>query len=366
MNRMTNFSRGEKMRSALRGWLLAAAFVWLAVVSAMVSPISSWGQEPVLQENRPTLVEITALARTKIVKIFGAGGFQGLEAYQTGILISDEGHILTAWSHVLDADGVTVFLHDGQRHEATLMGYDPRSEIAIIKIDVAGTPYFNLDESNTPPRLGDLVLALTNLYGVATGNEPVSVQHGTVTALKPVEANRVGGRFPYRGPVLIVDAITSNPGTPGGALVNEHGELVGVIGKDLKATGADIWLNYGLPINDIRGSIDDILSGKLVLDSADPDRPRPTEPMTLELLGLRLVPDVVGRTPPYVDSLIERGSAERAGLLPDDLILFVNDQLIASRRQVEETLEFLHRDDPVSITVQRGRETLTFELEAGQ
>lgn len=335
---------------------------WLSLIVAL---LICGSDRLAAQEPGGSLVEITALARTKVVKIFGAGGFQGLEAYQSGVLISEEGHILTAWSHVLDTQGVVVFLHDGQRHEASLVGYDPRSEIAIIKIDAAGTPFFELDDASERVRLGDLVLALTNLYGVATGNEPVSVQHGTLTSVRPIDAERVGGRFPFQGPVLIVDAITSNPGTPGGALVNAQGQLIGVIGKDLKSTGADVWLNYALPVSGIRSSIDDILSGKLVIGADDPIT-KPSEPMTLELLGLRLVPDVVGRTPPYIDHVSKGGSAAEAGIAPDDLILFINDRLIASCRQVEETLETLHRDDPVSITIQRGRETLTFELEANE
>lgn len=350
-------------------WIVSVAATGFAICGMMISLIGAvdraLAQEPAtVRSSTERLVQTSALARTKVVKIFGAGGFSGLEAYQTGVLISEEGHILTAWSHVLDTQGVAVYLHDGQRFEAVLLGYDPRSEIAIIKIDIAGAPCFDLDDASERVKPGDLVLALTNLYGVATGNEPVSVQHGTVTAIRPIDADRVGGRFPFRGSVLIVDAITSNPGTAGGALINSQGQLIGMIGKDLKATGADVWLNYALPLHEIRESIDDVLSGKLILDFADDRQQLPSEPMTLELLGIRLVPDVVGRTPPYVDAVVNEGSAARAGLQADDLILFINDRLIASCAQVDETLARLHRDDPVSITVQRNRETLTFELEA--
>ena len=70
----------------------------------------------------------------KIVKLYGAGGLRGLEAYQTGILISADGHILTAWSYVLDTEGIRATLHDGRSYEAEVVGVDPWLEIAILKI----------------------------------------------------------------------------------------------------------------------------------------------------------------------------------------------------------------------------------------
>ncbi|MEC7446994.1 MAG: S1C family serine protease [Planctomycetota bacterium] len=308
------------------------------------------------------LVETIADAKTKMCKIYGAGGFSGLEDYQTGILISDNGHVLTSWSHVLDSDVIAVVLDDGRRFEARYVGHDPRVEIAILKIDAEAVSYFNLDETtNASP--GDVILALTNLYGVATGNEPVSVQLGTVTAVSPLDGERVGGRLPYKGPVYVVDAMTSNPGTAGGALIDRAGKLIAVVGKDLKRGNQNIWMNYGMPIKAMQQSIDDILSGKLIAGSLDQDRQPPGEPMTLELLGFSLVPDVVGKTPPFIDRLIPQGSASATNLRKDDLILFVNDKLVASCSHVEAELSWIHRDDPVTLTVQRGQEIITVDLE---
>src|SRR6188508_1531713 len=92
-----------------------------------------------------SFADIASQTQPKIVKIFGAGGLRGLEAYQSGFLISGEGHILTVWSYVLDSD--TVYLHDGRKLEAQIVGMDPRSEIAVIKIDAQNLPHFNLDEA---------------------------------------------------------------------------------------------------------------------------------------------------------------------------------------------------------------------------
>ena len=76
----------------------------------------------------------------KIVKIFGAGGLRGLEAYQSGFLISGQGHILTVWSYVLDSDAITVYLNDGRKFQAEVVGMDPRTEIAVLKVDAENLP----------------------------------------------------------------------------------------------------------------------------------------------------------------------------------------------------------------------------------
>ena len=83
-------------------------------------------------------------AQAKMVKIYGAGGFRGLEAYQSGILISAQGHILTVFSHVLDTDYISVTLADGRKFEAKLLGADPRLDVAVLKIEANGLPHFDL------------------------------------------------------------------------------------------------------------------------------------------------------------------------------------------------------------------------------
>ena len=148
----------------------------------------------------PSYHENVSKVQPKIVKIHGAGGFQRLEAYQSGFLISSDGLILTAWSYVLDTDYITVTLDDGRKYQAELKGYDPRIEIALLKIDADNLPHFNLDQA-VELETGDRVLAFSNLYGVATGNEPASVLHGRVTAKTSLAARRSTLQTPYRGTV---------------------------------------------------------------------------------------------------------------------------------------------------------------------
>ena len=114
-------------------------FVIMSILSASVAVAASESAS----ETAGTLDQV----QPKMVKIYGAGGFRGLEAYQSGMLISPEGHILTAYSHVLDTDYITVYLADGRKFEAKLLGADPRLEVAVLKIDAADLPYFDLDRA---------------------------------------------------------------------------------------------------------------------------------------------------------------------------------------------------------------------------
>ena len=92
----------------------------------------------------PSEADVIDRAQAKVVKIFGAGGFRGMESYQSGILISSEGHIMTVWSYVLDTDHISIHLNDGRQFQAKLLGGDPRLEMAVLKIEAADLPHFDL------------------------------------------------------------------------------------------------------------------------------------------------------------------------------------------------------------------------------
>lgn len=299
----------------------------------------------------------------RMVKIYGAGGLSGLEAYQSGFLISAEGHLLTVWSYVLDTDYVTVVLDDGRKFKAELAGADPRLEIAVLKIDATDLPHFDLSES---PELdaGDRVLAFSNLYGVATGNEPASVLHGSVASRTALEARRGAFDTPYKGPVYVLDAMTNNPGAAGGALTDRRGRLAGILGKELRNSLNNTWLNYALPVAELNGSVDDILAGRATPSRPTNEQKKPAEPLTLALLGIVLVPDVLAKTPPFIDDVRQGSPAAAAGLRQDDLVLFVNDRLAASCRNLTEELTFIDRIDPITLTVQREQELIEVELKA--
>jgi len=328
----------------MRNFSIAAVFaIFVTPALAQVTAPDSLSQ--VIEANQP-----------KMVKIYGAGGVRGLESYQSGFLISEAGHLLTAWSYVLDTDYITAVLDDGRKFEAKLVGADPRLEVAVLKIEATELPYFDLAAS-VPAEGGSRVLAFSNLFGVATGDEPASVQHGIIAVKTRLDARRGTFETPYHGSVYVLDAMTNNPGAAGGALTNQHGELLAMLGKELRNAQNNIWLNYALPIDELRGSVDAILAGKF---RPGDDKPaiKPDEAIDLASLGVVLVPDVLERTPPYVDTVRSGSPGQQAGIRPDDLIVFVGENLVHSCKGFREELARIERDLPLRLVLMRGQDLI--------
>jgi S1-C subfamily serine protease len=321
-----------------------------ALLVAAVLAASASAAEPAPQR-------VIADAARKMVKLYGAGGLRGLEAYQTGILVSPAGQILTAASTVLDSEAIACVLDDGSRHEARLVGIDPRRELALLEIDGADLPCFALaaDEPRVTP--GTRVVALSNMFGVAAGDERVTAQRGVVAAIVPLEARRGASEAPFRGAVYVLDCTTNNPGSPGGGVIDARGRLLGMLGKELRTTAAGIWLNYALPADELAAGREAILEGTATgaatgeIDRFDP-----------RLLGAILVPDLLDRTPPFVESVEPGSAAAGAGLEPDDLLIAVGARSVTTRAGVEDALGALAEGDPVELTVIRGGRVVALDL----
>jgi serine protease Do len=334
--------------------------VCAAVLLATVA-ISAWGAPA--GDNSSPLVDVARQVQPRVVKLYGAGGLRGLEAYQSGLLISGDGHVLTVLSYVLDADEVTVVLDDGRRFYAKHVAADPLTEVAVLKF-VPGDdplPHFDLPAVATAEP-GARVLAFSNLFGIATGDEPVSMLHGVVSAIAPLDARRGAFATNYRGEVYVIDATANNPGAAGGALTDSQGRLLGMLGKELRSNVTGTWLNYALPVSSFATTVEDIIAGRFTPpDISELDQPE--NPLTLASLGIVLVPNVVTRTPPYVDRVLPNSSAARAGLRADDLVVMIDTQVAASCREVDGLVGRYEQDAKLHIAVLRNDALLEFDLE---
>ncbi|EMI17820.1 serine protease [Rhodopirellula maiorica SM1] len=311
----------------------------------------------------PSLEQAAEHAQQRVVKIYGAGGLAGLEAYQSGFLVSPAGHIATAWSYVLDVEP-TVILDDGRRFDAEIVGFEPSLELAVLKIDAADLPFFEVS-GDVNAQWGDPVIAASNLFGIATGREPASVMQGSVAAVTTLDARRGTFKTAYRGQVLILDLVANNPGAAGGAVVNSNGELVGMLGKELRDASTGVWLNYALPASAFRKTIGDIIAGRVVqrMDDSEPKLPR-DQAHSLATLGLVMVPDVLESTPAYVDHVAADSWASRAQVRTDDLILLLNGRRVEGQRSLRNLLRTIDRRDPVELTIQRDSEIIPITLRA--
>jgi serine protease Do len=298
--------------------------------------------------------------QSRVVKIYGAGGIANLHAYGTGFIVSPEGHIATVWSHVLDGDVVTVVLDDGRRYYGKVLGAEPGLDLAVLKIDAVGLDWFDLSAAaDAGP--GTRVLAFSNMFKVAEGDEPVSVLHGVVSARTNLTARR--GRFevPYSGPVYIVDAVTNNPGAAGGVLTNYQGQILGMIGRELRNADSNTWVNYAIPISELAPTIEAIQTGDFsAIDSPDTDdNPRRYNAADF---GIVLVPDVVYRTPAYVDAIQPGSLSAEVDLRPNDLIVFVGNELVQSIRDLQRLLGRLEAEDDLTLIVRRGNQLVSVTM----
>lgn len=314
--------------------------------------------------NAPSLyaesaADAISAVQPKVVKIFGAGGLKNLANYGSGMIVSPDGHIVTVWNHLLDSDVVSVVLSDGRRFYGRVTGTDSKKDVAVLKIDAENLPFFNINQtSQVGP--GAAILAFSNVFKVATGDEPVTVLQGVVSAKTELAARRGRYRVPYDGDVYLVDAVTNNPGAAGGALTTIDGRLLGMLGRELKGNN-NTWLNYAIPMSELKQSIEDIIAGRfsrkndlLAANNSSKERIYKSSDF-----GFFVVPDVVARTPAYIDSVVEATKAEELGLLPDDLIVFANGELIHSVKVFNEVLGQLIAGDDLQLIVRRGDNLIT-------
>ncbi len=327
-----------------------------------------------------SLGEVAARVNTRLVKIYGSGGVKGLPGYGTGIIVSPDGHILTAANHLPDSSDLRVHMADGTRLAAKVIASEPELDAALLKIDdkhAAGDlPFFDISKASKSPALapGTGVLAFSNQFQIATRDEPMTAQRGVVAALAPLYGRIGVFEAPYTGPVYVIDAITNNPGAAGGALTTRKGELVGIIGRELRNDQTQTWINYAVPLNAAvpsRGAQGRVLTLAELVDkkekyrpSGRPDRAERTGDWNVRT-GWVLVPQVIDRTPPFIEEVEPNSPAARAGAKPDDLIVYLDGAPVPTISTLRDILDKYRPGDKVQVEVRRQDRlhTLVVELE---
>ena len=316
----------------------------------------------------------------KLVKLFGAGGFAGLPRGGTGILVSPDGHILTVASQLLDTPEVVVHLYDGRRMVATVVAQEPELDAALLKIKVEGKkatdptdlelPFFDFAAAAARPPLSPAtwVLAFSNAFEAGLRDEAMSAQRGVVAAYTKLSGRRGVFDFPYTGDVYVLDAVTNNPGAAGGALTNRAGELVGMIGRDLSNAQTETMINYAVPVaakvtvrvkvNDAEQTVNLSLPEfvekgmKGTYKPVARDRPAAGEG---GFTGIVFVPNILDRTPAYVEDVVPGSPAAKAGVMVNDLVSFVDGEPVPSVTAFEAFLKARTRPGTViRVEVRRG------------
>jgi serine protease Do len=336
--------------------------------------VLAWGNCGHAEESLANVVE---KVNPKLVKLFGSGGFRGLASYGTGVVISADGYILTINSHLLDTRDLRVHTADGTRYHAKVVAAEPELDVALVKIGddkekVDDLPYYDVVEAAKRAVVGPGtgILGFSNQFQIATRDELMSVQRGVVAAYA-----RLYGRIgifeaSYKGDVYVIDAITNNPGAAGGIITTRKGELLGLIGRELRNELTNTWINYAIPIGaklEVRQA-DDKLVTVSILDLVEKkEKYKAVEKKDLgsgntTFSGIVLVPDVVERTPPYVEDVLPGSPAEKAGIKSDDLIVYIDGLPVNDIHTFKEVLGRYQPNMQMKVEVQRGNKLQTVML----
>lgn len=259
-----------------------------------------------------------------------------VRGWGSGFIISEDGYILTNNHVVGDSDKITVKLHDGRTFQAELVGTDPRSEVAVIKIDQEGLPFLETADSSQL-EIGEWVIAIGNPFGLA---ETLTV--GVVSA----KGRSNIGLADYEDFIQTDAAI--NPGNSGGPLLNIDGKVIGINTAIMSRSGGYMGIGFAIPIN-MAVSIKDQLVEK--------------GRVTRGYLGVRLNPGygedmaqsfgLDEATGALVAEVMEDTPAAEAGLKSGDIILNVDGRNIEDNNELMNRIALLNPGTEVELTVFR-------------
>ena len=259
----------------------------------------------------------------------------------SGVIVSADGYILTN-HHVIDgAEEITVGLNDERTFPAKLIGSDPPSDLAVLKIDQANLPVLAMGNSDRV-RVGDVVLAIGNPLGLEQ-----TVTAGIISA-KGRSTGLSDGSFED---FLQTDA-PINQGNSGGALITAStGDLIGINSQILSPTGGNIGIGFAIPVNMAKNVMDQLIRGGTVHRGSLGVTIQPLTPDAISRLGLQSARGAL------VNSVVSGGPADRAGVRAGDVITAVNGQAVADPNALRNAVAGTPPGTEVTLTVWRnGRE----------
>lgn len=259
--------------------------------------------------------------------------------YGSGVIISDDGYIITNNHVIKDADKIVVVLNDKKEYEAKLIGQDPITDIALLKIDgknLAYVEYGNSDEV----ALGEWVLAVGNPYNLTS-----TVTAGIISA-KARDLGMSRGQMSLES-FLQTDAAI-NPGNSGGALVNAKGELIGINTLIQSPTGAYSGYAFAIPVNIARKVVTDLKDYGKVQRGVLGIRMGELTPVLAEGLGVKETSGI------YVGEVVSGGAAQKAGIKKGDIIQGINGIDVKTTPEFYEQLGKYHPGSEIQLKIKRG------------
>jgi Do/DeqQ family serine protease len=259
----------------------------------------------------------------------------------SGVIVSPQGYVLTNHHVIREADEIQVFLQDGRSADAKVIGDDPETDLAVLKIELDNLPVIALGDS-ADIRVGDVVLAIGNPFGVGQ-----TVTMGIVSATGRSQL----GINTFENFIQTDAAI--NPGNSGGALVDARGNLIGINTAIFSQSGGSQGIGFAIPTSMARDVLEQIIRFGHPVRGWLGFEGQALTPRLAEALGLKVTEGVI------ITGVVRGGPAHQAGLVPGDVIVAIDGQVTANAHQALATISSRKPGNAVELKIIRdGRERM--------
>ena len=266
----------------------------------------------------------------------------------SGVIVSPNGYILTNYHVVEAADDIQVSLNDGSTHKARVVGSDPESDLAILQIKAEKLPVITFGQMDDL-RVGDVVLAIGNPFGVGQ-----TVTMGIVSALGRSHL----GINTFENFIQTDAAI--NPGNSGGALVDVHGNLVGINTAIYSRTGGNHGIGFAIPVSSARSIMEQIIQNGTVTRGWIGVEAQEITPELAESFGL---PDIEGA---LIAGVVRGSPADVAGVRPGDVLLAVAGKVVKNPQTMLDLIAALKPDERAGFRLRRDKNIIELQVRIGK
>lgn len=266
----------------------------------------------------------------------------------SGVIVAPEGYVLTN-NHVIEgADDIEVSLVDGRKASAQVVGTDPETDLAVLKIDLPDLPVISFGDASAL-QVGDVVLAIGNPFWVGQ-----TVTAGIVSALG---RNQLGINT-FENFIQTDAAI--NPGNSGGALVDVAGNLMGINTAIYSRSGGSMGIGFAIPATTARQVMESLIRDGRVTRGWIGVEPQDLTPELVQTFNLPLREGVL------ISGVLQGGPAQRAGVRPGDVVVAVAGRPVANTAQLLDAVAALRPDSTATLTLQRANERLELQVQVAQ
>ena len=296
-----------------------------------------------------TVVQITSEATSVQTNLFGQSISGSSTSLGSGVIISSDGYIVTNNHVVSDATNVSVLTNDGTEYEATIIGTDAKTDLALLKIEATNLKFASLVDSDTLS-LGQEVVAIGNSLGKGT-----SCTNGIISALnREVTINN------YTMTLILTNAEV-NSGNSGGGLFDMNGNLVGIVNAKIMSNATSSTtsttvegMGYAIPTNTVKTIVDELMNNGYVKDRATIGVKVITDSSYLQYYGVS--------EGALVSEVVENSAASKAGIEAGDVIIAIDDNKVSSFSDLSKYLDDYKVGDTVTITVTRDNHLKDFKV----